>query len=243
MVTGDSGTSPQYSLTNLTFTTAAVNGGTTTATDIAKARVCGLRVPALTFATSGAGVSQFGTDASNPSGSFNITGSATLIPGANYFWLVYDISPTAALNDYVDAAFTTINSTSVSVGDPVGNRQVEITGTGIPILYYDFEVNSNRTILETTPEQQVTTGNSFTVVGSTETSNTGDGGSWGGTNVGTALYLTGGFSGDGTAPSTTPSTYVEFDINTTGFKGISVGFDFATDEFGSILVWKPIGCR
>jgi hypothetical protein len=60
--------------------------------------------------------------------SFSITGTQSLLNGANYFWLTYDISPTAALGNAVDAEYSSgiingVTQTS-TVSAPVGQRLI-----------------------------------------------------------------------------------------------------------------------
>ncbi|MES2656496.1 MAG: BNR-repeat neuraminidase N-terminal domain-containing protein [Bacteroidota bacterium] len=69
-----------------------------------------------------------------PASSYTISGSATLAGGANYFWVVYDISSTATPNNFVDAAVTSItisgNSFGLINGNPTGNIQVKAPMSG-----------------------------------------------------------------------------------------------------------------
>ncbi len=76
----------------------------------------------------------FGTAAS-PSGQYSITGSKRLAVGVNYFWLTYDISPTANGGNYLDASVDniTLSGTQYNLinGDPFGSRQLQspLSGT------------------------------------------------------------------------------------------------------------------
>lgn len=115
-------------LTKLSFTT----NGTTSASDIDNAKV---------YYTSGSDVfattNQFGSTVSSPSGAFDVNGTQSLVAGENYFWLVYDISSSAIVDNYIDATFTslTVDGTNhtPAVTNPSGNRQIKdyiiITGT------------------------------------------------------------------------------------------------------------------
>ena len=73
--------------------------------------------------------------ASSPSGQYSITGSKRLAVGINYFWLTYDISPTANGGNYLDASVDniTLSGTQYSLinGDPFGSRQLQspLSGT------------------------------------------------------------------------------------------------------------------
>jgi hypothetical protein len=87
-------------ITSLTFST---NGSTNTA-DITAAKVFYTGTSSA-FSTA----AQFGSSFSNPSGSFDITGSQALAEGINYFWLAYNISADAGNGNMIDgecASFT-----------------------------------------------------------------------------------------------------------------------------------------
>ena len=96
---------------------------------------------------------------------------------------------------------------------------------GLPIAYWDFELNTDRTLPETAVDQAINSG--FTYNGKFGGSNTsscwrsGRGVSYGGTAAGTALSA-GGWTTSTTASAT---TYYEFSFNTTGFSGISYLWD------------------
>ncbi len=74
-------------------------------------------------------ISQFGSIYSNPDGDFIINGNQDLLNGVNYFWLTYDITTGATLDNFVDAACNqiTIQGSNYvpSVQSPVGNRQIK----------------------------------------------------------------------------------------------------------------------
>ncbi len=71
---------------------------------------------------------QFGSTASNPSGSFTISGSQTLVNGTNYFWLTYDISSGTTEGNVVDAASSQITINGInrvpSTTAPTGSRSI-----------------------------------------------------------------------------------------------------------------------
>jgi subtilisin-like proprotein convertase family protein len=75
---------------------------------------------------------------------YNITGSQSLLPGTNYFWLVYDISATATVNNFVDAECTSLTVGSArtpSVTAPAGNRKIVLvycTSTALWTSYMDI---------------------------------------------------------------------------------------------------------
>lgn len=54
------------------------------------------------------------------SGVLTITGSKTLLPGTNYFWIVYDLASSAVIGDVVDAECSQITVNSVTYA-PTGN--------------------------------------------------------------------------------------------------------------------------
>ena len=87
-------------LTNITFNTT---GSTNAAGDISNAKIYYTGLSNL-FSTSGGALA---TQA-NPNGSYSVTLSQALSPGINYFWLSYDISPAATLDDIVNAQITQI---------------------------------------------------------------------------------------------------------------------------------------
>jgi hypothetical protein len=106
--------------------------GTTDASDISSAKVY-YTGSSSTFATT----SQFGSTVSSPSGSFTVNGTQTLQAGTNYFWLAYDVSTTATVNNTLDAKCDSITvggiSYEPSVVNPNGSRTLKeylIIGTG-----------------------------------------------------------------------------------------------------------------
>ena len=108
------------SLTKLDLTTL----GSTAAVDITNAKVYYTGSNA-TFAST----TQFGSTKVSPSGSYSITGTQTLSPGANYFWVSYDVSSTATVNNVLDAQCSSITITGTahtpSVTSPIGNRKIK----------------------------------------------------------------------------------------------------------------------
>ena len=70
---------------------------------------------------------QFGSTIPILSASNNVSGNLSLSNGTNYFWVTYDISPTATINNYVDATCNYISVNTVNYipsTSPVGNRQI-----------------------------------------------------------------------------------------------------------------------
>jgi hypothetical protein len=103
-------------VTSVTFNT----NGTTNVADISAAKVF-YTGSSTVFNTT----NQFGSTVSAPSGTFTVTGTQELNPGKNHFWLAYDISSTAVLNNTVDA-----EATSLTVGGVVYSPTVTNPGPG-----------------------------------------------------------------------------------------------------------------
>lgn len=120
-----------YSVTSITFNTT---GSTNAANDIAAAKVYYTSTPVFSTST------PFGTAFSNPSGTFTITGSKALTSGNNYFWLAYDLKPTATLNNVVDGQCTSfITSESGTAKTPVttnptGSRKIGNLVSGVKTI-------------------------------------------------------------------------------------------------------------
>lgn len=70
----------------------------------------------------------FGTPVISPSGTFSISGSQTLLPGLNNFWLAYDIAPTAVVGNIVDGLVNNVVVSSISKtslnGNPAGTKTI-----------------------------------------------------------------------------------------------------------------------
>ncbi|MDX9906188.1 MAG: BNR-repeat neuraminidase N-terminal domain-containing protein, partial [Bacteroidales bacterium] len=87
---------------------------------------------------------QFGSTINNPSGSFSFSGSQVLAPGVNYFWLAYDIKPTATAGQTVDgqcSSFTTSESGTPKAPvptSPTGSRTIGATFTGTKTIPGDY---------------------------------------------------------------------------------------------------------
>jgi len=110
---------------SITFTTT----GTTNTADLTNAKVFYTTTPIFSNAN------QFGSTISNPSGTLNFTGSQTLAVGNNYFWLAYDISPSATLYNVVDGTCTGFSTTepntyTPTITDPAGNLPIRAPLSG-----------------------------------------------------------------------------------------------------------------
>jgi hypothetical protein len=115
-----SGVLSPFNVSNLNFNT----NGTTLPSDIVNAKVYFTGTNNTFNATS-----QYGATITAPSGTMTFTGSQTLVPGVNNFWITYDVSNTATVNNFLDAEFNniTINSTPVTplnTTAPTGSRQI-----------------------------------------------------------------------------------------------------------------------
>jgi hypothetical protein len=112
------GVNTPLNATSFTFST----NGSTAASDITEARLfyTGL---SSTFDTT----TQVGSAYAAPSGAFTIAGTQQLQGGTNYFWLAYSISPTATVNDVVDAECSSLTVGSAyapTVTAPTGTRTI-----------------------------------------------------------------------------------------------------------------------
>ncbi len=114
--------------------------GTTSASDLTSAKLY-YSGTNNTFSTA----SQFGTAVTNPNGTFTFTGNQALSEGTNYFWLAYDISSSAASNDYIDAECTSITVAGTlrtpTLTAPTGRRQIKLQvsiGNGTSTQSYPF---------------------------------------------------------------------------------------------------------
>jgi|GEM_PF-764338 hypothetical protein len=122
-----SGFSTPITLSDITFNT---NGSSNPSVDISTARLWYTGI-SNAFATT----TQYGSDINTPSGSFKFTGSQALAKGTNYFWLTYDISTGAAINDVLDAECNTMTIDGVphipDIQAPAGTRIIkdQLNGT------------------------------------------------------------------------------------------------------------------
>ncbi|MCX6256518.1 MAG: GEVED domain-containing protein [Bacteroidia bacterium] len=107
------------SVTSIDFNT----NGTSFTSDLLNARVY-YTGNSSTFATT----TQFGSTQASPGAPFTVTGTATLNNGINYFWLAYDVAPTAPLGDLIDAECTSVTVAGTphvpTITAPAGNRVV-----------------------------------------------------------------------------------------------------------------------
>lgn len=121
-----SGSQNPFNVTSITFTT----NGTTNTSDLTAAKVYYTTSP--TFSTS----TQFGSTINNPDGTLTFTGSQQLATGNNYFWLAYDISSSATVNNVVDGTCTQFvtsdgpTTRNPDVTDPAGSRTIKAPVSG-----------------------------------------------------------------------------------------------------------------
>ena len=123
---------------------------------------------------------------------------------------------------------------------------------GLPIAYWDFEDNANRTVSETTLEQAINANCVFQgkFGGATTSICTinGNGTSYGTANLtsGAAIVSGGWTTSSSPIAPTSPAnnstqTFFEFRINTTGFSGIGFSIDIYSNGSTRHLVVKLIG--
>jgi hypothetical protein len=87
----------------------------------------------------------------------------------------------------------------------------------VPILFYDFESNSNRSIFENLVEQSINSGSGPIIRHGTGTIESGPGNDY----YGTGLYGN-NWQNTTSDPGTAATEYYQFTVNTTGFKGITL---------------------
>lgn len=126
------GAANPLTVSSFTFNT----NGTTLPSDVSNVKLWSTGLSS-TFATT----TQIGSTISNPSGSYTFNSGVsipfTLSYGTNYFWITYDISSTAVINNWVDAECNSVTVAGIartpSVQAPAGRRQIKdlcITGIG-----------------------------------------------------------------------------------------------------------------
>jgi hypothetical protein len=114
---------------------------------------------------------------------------------------------------------------------------------GIPVTYYDFELNSARNVtFESTVEQSVNTATTFTRTGGAFSGQAGAAiAVYGGTINGRALR---GTPPDASSsPTTNPSDYIEVALNTSGLQTLSLDFDVYCNYEDYIIfqLWPDVG--
>lgn len=131
---------------NITSFVINMNGSTNLTTDVSNVRIY-YTGSNSTFSATGL----FGSVAP-AAGSLTVSGSQLLLTGTNYFWIAYDIKPTATLNNYVDAQCTQItfdNGVGNKVPSPLapsGRRKIiDLVGCVHTLKLYDFYKASNPT--------------------------------------------------------------------------------------------------
>jgi hypothetical protein len=104
--------------------------GTTNVADISNAR---LWYTGSTNAFSA--VNQYGSTVAVPNGAFTISGTQSMSPGLNYFWLTYDVPSGATLGNVIDAQCTQVvagNAVTPNPTSPTGNRVIVTNCSGTP---------------------------------------------------------------------------------------------------------------
>jgi hypothetical protein len=134
---------PAMEATNFNF---SLNGTATANISNAKVYYTG---PSTVFSTT----TEFGIFASAPSSDFSISGTQILSAGKNYFWLVYDVSNSAANGGILDASVNsiTLNNTEYipTETSPAGNRKIKIVESfedSFPPTDWDITLGSSENL-------------------------------------------------------------------------------------------------
>jgi hypothetical protein len=120
------GTCTPFSLTQLSFNT---DGGNGTGTNNPLTNVSAARVYYTGTVNSFSPANLFGS-LTSPNGAFTLNGSQVLSAGTNYFWLVYDLKPTATPGDRLDAQCSSmvisggVGTKVPTLLNPVGSRLI-----------------------------------------------------------------------------------------------------------------------
>jgi hypothetical protein len=128
----------QQSASPLSATSITMNtsGSTNATTDISAAKIYYTTGPDFSTAV------QFGSNVSNPSGAFTVTGSQNLAQGTNYFWLAYDIKSTASAGNIVDGQCTQVvvsgSNNTPTIQNPDGSRPIVEVFSGTKSIPGDF---------------------------------------------------------------------------------------------------------
>jgi hypothetical protein len=133
-----SGSAPTQSL-NITSLTVGTTG-TSNINDISNLKVF-YTGNSATFNTS---APQFGATISTPTTNNVVTGTTSLNPGDNYFWVMYDVKSTATVGNFIDATIRSVTANGVAY-TPIdtaaaGNRLIEA-----PMTYISSAVSQNIT--------------------------------------------------------------------------------------------------
>ncbi len=140
------GVTAPFDVTSLALSTA---GCTNPAVDIANVKVYFTGFNS-TFSTT----TQFGTTVSNPNGPYTVNGTATMYSGANYFWVTYDVSNAAGINDLLRGCCNSIVGTGLmgtqtpTVTCPIGSQSIDsLYGNWTPITALAPDYNGGVMIL------------------------------------------------------------------------------------------------
>lgn len=102
-----------------------------------------------TFSTA----TQFGSTVVAPNGAYTVNGSILLSEGINYFWIEYDIKPTAALGDTVRGCCTQVTGSGTmgtqvpNTTCPAGMQIIADVGTWVPINAIAPDYNAGGLVL------------------------------------------------------------------------------------------------
>ncbi|MBL0181698.1 MAG: hypothetical protein IPP96_05135 [Chitinophagaceae bacterium] len=112
----------------------STSGCTNAATDLSNAKVF-YTGSSSTFSTA----TQFGSTVANPNGTYSVSGSATLGEGTNYFWIAYDISPTATTGNIISGCCNQITGSGSmgiqvpTITCPAGSQTIIVEGVWTPV--------------------------------------------------------------------------------------------------------------
>lgn len=113
------GTGAPTTITSIEVST----NGTTSLTDITNLKIFASDTSNM-FSTA----HQFGSTVATPLATNIVTGLRTLLSGTNFFWITYDISASAVINNLIDAEVLTItvsgNPQVPTITAPAGSRQI-----------------------------------------------------------------------------------------------------------------------
>ncbi|MEI6816503.1 MAG: T9SS type A sorting domain-containing protein [Bacteroidota bacterium] len=121
---------------NLTSINLNTTGCTNSAHDVANAKVYYTGINNV-FSTT----TQFGVSVANPNGPYAVTGSVTLAEGINYFWVTYDITTNATVNDLLSGCITqmvgtgTMGTQAPTISCPIGNQTIADQGYWTPLVH------------------------------------------------------------------------------------------------------------
>jgi hypothetical protein len=121
-----------FSMTSISVNATGATG------DVSAAKI--YYTTGTTFSTA----TQFGNTINNPSGAFSFTGSQVLVQGNNYFWMAFDIKPTATAGGTVDGSCSSFITSESGTGkipltlSPAGSRKISTVFSGTKSIPADY---------------------------------------------------------------------------------------------------------